>query len=125
MSDPSNPNSRETSDDVEPIDRHSDELDSMAEESDSEDAFDGEPESGQESTADTPDPHDYEDEDVADDFKAEHTSLKCFALIARHHGVDVSADRLIHDYSLENEEPNLRRLLRIAKDTASRLAKFV
>ena len=45
-----------------------------------------------------------------------HTSLKCFSLVARHHGVDVSADRLIHDYSLENEEPSLRRLLRIAKD---------
>lgn len=48
--------------------------------------------------------------------KADHTSLKCFALIARHHGVDVSADRLIHDYSLENEEPSLRRILRIIKD---------
>ena len=45
-------------------------------------------------------------------------------LFARHHGVDVSADRLIHDYSLENEEPDLRRLLRIAKDTVSRRARF-
>lgn len=48
--------------------------------------------------------------------KSQHTSLKCLALIARHHGVDISADRLIHEYSLENEEPSLRRLLRIAKD---------
>ncbi len=49
--------------------------------------------------------------------KAHHTSLKCLALIARHHGLEVSADRLIHDYSLENEEPKLRRVLRIAQDS--------
>ena len=46
-----------------------------------------------------------------------HTSLICLALVARHHGIDVSSDRLIHDYSLENEEPSLRRFLRIIKDT--------
>ena len=46
-----------------------------------------------------------------------HTSLVCLSLVARHHGIDVSSDRLIHDYSLENEEPSLRRLLRIIKDT--------
>lgn len=45
-----------------------------------------------------------------------HTSLKCLALVARHHGLDVSADRLIHDYSLVDQEPELRKLLRIAKD---------
>ncbi len=48
--------------------------------------------------------------------KAHHTSLKCLALIARHHSLEVSADRLIHDYSLEDEEPSLRRVLRIAQD---------
>ena len=46
-----------------------------------------------------------------------HTSLICLALVARHHGIDISSDRLIHDYSLENEEPSLRRFLRIIKDT--------
>ena len=49
-------------------------------------------------------------------FRAHHTSLQCLALVARHHSLDVSADRLIHDYSLENEEPSLRRIMRIAKD---------
>ena len=49
-------------------------------------------------------------------FRAHHTGIRCFSLIARHHGVDVSADRLIHDYSLENEEASVRRLLRIARD---------
>jgi ATP-binding cassette subfamily B protein len=57
-------------------------------------------------------------EDPADqETKIHHTALKCLGLIARHHGFDVSADRLIHDYSLENEEPTLRRVLRIAKDS--------
>ena len=46
-----------------------------------------------------------------------HTALICLALVARHHGIDVSAERLIHDYSLEHEEASLRRFLRIAKDT--------
>jgi ATP-binding cassette, subfamily B, bacterial HlyB/CyaB len=45
-----------------------------------------------------------------------HTSLRCLALIGRHHGVDISMDRMIHDYSLENAEPDVRRLLRIASD---------
>ena len=45
-----------------------------------------------------------------------HTSLKCLALIGRHHGVDISVDRLIHDYSLEQSEPSVRRILRMASD---------
>jgi len=49
--------------------------------------------------------------------KAKHTALQCLALLARHHGVDVSADRLIHDYSLANETPSLRKILRICKDS--------
>ena len=47
---------------------------------------------------------------------AKHTSLQCLALIARHHGLDVSSGRLVHDYSLVDEEPTPRRLLRISKD---------
>jgi ATP-binding cassette subfamily B protein len=46
----------------------------------------------------------------------QHTAVRCFALVARHHGADVSAERLIHDYSLEEQEPSVRRLLRIASD---------
>lgn len=57
------------------------------------------------------------DKDRSGEPKAAHTALKCLALIARHHGMDVSADRLIHDHSLENEEPGLRQVLRIAKES--------
>lgn len=49
-----------------------------------------------------------------------HTSLICLSLVARHHGIDVSAERLSHDYSLDHEEPTLRRFLRIIKDTGLR-----
>lgn len=45
-----------------------------------------------------------------------HTALQCLALIGRHHGAEISADRLVHQYSLEREDPPLTRLLRIARD---------
>ena len=45
-----------------------------------------------------------------------HSALKCLALVARHHGLECSSDRLAHDYSLATEEPSLRRILRIGKD---------
>ncbi|MDB4564859.1 cysteine peptidase family C39 domain-containing protein, partial [Mariniblastus sp.] len=45
-----------------------------------------------------------------------HTAVQCLSLLARHHGLEVSPKRLIHDYSLEEEEPKVRRLLRIAQD---------
>ena len=35
----------------------------------------------------------FEEQDQSAEFKAHHTSLKCLALIARHHSIDVSADR--------------------------------
>lgn len=80
--------------------------------------------SGAANVADHADPESSEFDTQADDEllaaveeeKTLHTSLKCLALLARHHGMDVSSDRLIHEYSLENEEPGLRRVLRIAKE---------
>lgn len=53
----------------------------------------------------------------SNDSAPKHTALICLSLVARHHGIDVSPERLIHDYSLEHEEASLRRFLRIAKDT--------
>lgn len=46
----------------------------------------------------------------------QHTSVKCLALVGRHHGVDMSVDRMIHDYSLEESEPSTKRIMRMAKD---------
>jgi len=56
------------------------------------------------------------DKPLDDSNAPQHTSLKCLSLVARHHGVDLSVDRIVHDYSLELEEPSTRRILRIAKD---------
>lgn len=58
-----------------------------------------------------------DDEDEDEKEVVNHTSLKCFVLIARHHGKDLTVDGLAHEYSLETQEPTTRRVLRIAKDT--------
>ena len=76
-------------------------------------------------TADLPDNsnpsepiNDYLDQEIQDPPRPEmkHTAVKCLALVGRHHGVDVSVERLIHDYSLEQSEPNDQRIMRMAKD---------
>ena len=47
-----------------------------------------------------------------------HTNLHCLALVARHHGVDLSPERLQHDYAVGEEPVAMRQLLRMAKDSA-------
>ncbi len=66
-----------------------------------------------ESTAETPSPESTAERPAP---TLSQTALRCLALVARHHGADISADRLIHDYSLEEEEPSIPRILRIASD---------
>jgi subfamily B ATP-binding cassette protein HlyB/CyaB len=46
-----------------------------------------------------------------------HTNLHCLALVARHHGVDLSPERLQHDYAVGEEPVVMRKLLRMAKDS--------
>jgi len=50
----------------------------------------------------------------------QHTSLQCLALVARHHGVDLSPERLVHDYAVGEEPVTTRQLLRMAKDAGLR-----
>jgi ATP-binding cassette subfamily B protein len=52
--------------------------------------------------------------------KQPHTSLQCLAAVARHCGVDLSPERLQHDYAIGEEAPSARLLLRIAKDAGLR-----
>jgi len=52
----------------------------------------------------------------ADEQRPAHTVLKCFALIARHHGAEISYDRMAHEYNLALQEPNMRKIMRIASD---------
>lgn len=53
-----------------------------------------------------------------------HTNLQCLAVVARHHRVDLSPDRLIHDYALGDQPVAMRQFLRMAKDAGLR-AKHV
>jgi subfamily B ATP-binding cassette protein HlyB/CyaB len=49
-----------------------------------------------------------------------HTNLQCLALVARHHGLDLSPERLVHDYAVGDQPVTTRRLLRMAKDEGLR-----
>ncbi|MBP1887286.1 peptidase domain-containing ABC transporter [Sinorhizobium mexicanum] len=49
-----------------------------------------------------------------------HTSLQCLVLVARHHGIDLSPERLLHDYALGDQPVATRQLLRMAKDAGLR-----
>ena len=49
-----------------------------------------------------------------------HTNLQCLALVGRHHGVDLSPERLLHDYAVGDDPVATRQLLRMAKDAGLR-----
>jgi ATP-binding cassette subfamily B protein len=53
---------------------------------------------------------------VAEELSFPHTALNCFVAVARHHGVDLAVDRLVHDYVLGQTEPETQKLVRIAQD---------
>jgi ATP-binding cassette, subfamily B, bacterial HlyB/CyaB len=48
---------------------------------------------------------------------ADHTGLRCLTLVARHHRIEVSVDRLRHDYSIADQEPDPNLLVRMARDS--------
>jgi ATP-binding cassette subfamily B protein len=52
--------------------------------------------------------------------KQPHTSLQCLAAVARHCGIDLSPERLQHDYAVGKGAPAPRLLLRMAKDAGLR-----
>jgi ATP-binding cassette subfamily B protein len=47
---------------------------------------------------------------------ARHTALQCFVAVARHHGLDLSVERLAHEHALDEAEPDTTKVLRIAQD---------
>lgn len=49
--------------------------------------------------------------------KFPHTALSCFVAVARHHGVDLTVERLAHDHALGDAEPPTPKLLRIAEES--------
>jgi len=52
-----------------------------------------------------------------------HTNLQCLALVARHHRVDLSPERLVHDYAVGDQPVSTRQLLRMAKDAGLRASQ--
>ena len=48
--------------------------------------------------------------------KFSHTVVQCLSAIARHHGLALNPERLIHEYALENEEPTPSLVLRMANE---------
>jgi ATP-binding cassette, subfamily B, bacterial HlyB/CyaB len=46
--------------------------------------------------------------------------LECLSILARHHGIDVSAGRMAHDYAVGNGDVPPERLLRIARELGLR-----
>ncbi|MEO7726300.1 MAG: peptidase domain-containing ABC transporter [Burkholderiales bacterium] len=49
--------------------------------------------------------------------KFPHTALSCFVAVARHHGLDLTVERLAHDHALGEAEPPTTKLLRIAEES--------
>jgi len=54
------------------------------------------------------------------DMPAQHTALKCLVAVARHHGLDLTVERLLHEHALDEAEPSLDRLAKIATDAGLR-----
>src|SRR5215471_17237072 len=52
------------------------------------------------------------------------TVLQCFVAIARHHGIDLSADRIKHDYALKPGDDISRLLPKIARSSGMRSRKL-
>ena len=57
-------------------------------------------------------------------FERVNTALVCFSIIAREHKIELTNDRLIHEYGLSSDEITHDKLLRMAKDLGLR-AKLV
>ena len=48
--------------------------------------------------------------------KFPHTVVQCLTAIAQHHGLPINPERLIHEYALADEEPELPLILRMASE---------
>lgn len=52
------------------------------------------------------------------------TGLQCFVAVARHHGIDLSIDRIKHDHALDPDDDIARHLPRIARQSGMRSRKL-
>jgi ATP-binding cassette, subfamily B, bacterial HlyB/CyaB len=52
------------------------------------------------------------------------TALQCFTAVARHHGIDLSVDRIKHDHALQPDDDITRLLPKIARNSGMRSRKL-
>ena len=52
------------------------------------------------------------------------TALQCFTAVARHHGIDLSVDRIKHDYALKPDDDFTKVLPKIARNSGMRSRKL-
>jgi ATP-binding cassette, subfamily B, bacterial HlyB/CyaB len=52
------------------------------------------------------------------------TALQCFVAVARHHGIDLSIDRIKHDYALKPDDDITRLLPTMARNSGMRTRKL-
>src|SRR5258708_19616567 len=52
------------------------------------------------------------------------TALQCFVAVARHSGIDLSIDRIKHDYALKPDDDITRLLPKIARSSGMRTRKL-
>jgi ATP-binding cassette, subfamily B, bacterial HlyB/CyaB len=48
--------------------------------------------------------------------RSQQTGLRCFVLVARHHRMDLSVERLQHDYDIGDVEPHAAQMVRMARE---------
>ena len=61
---------------------------------------------------------------VAVEAAALETALQCFVAVARHHGMDLSADRIKHDHAVKPDDDVGRLLPKIAREAGMRTRKL-
>src|SRR5690349_9344541 len=52
------------------------------------------------------------------------TALQCFVAVARHHGIDLSVDRIKHDYAFKADDDITRLLPKIARKSGMRMREL-
>src|SRR6266511_1395110 len=56
--------------------------------------------------------------------KSPETALQCLVAVARHHGIDLSIERIKHDYALKPDDDITRQLPKIARNSGMRSRKL-
>ncbi len=61
-------------------------------------------------------PHNPEAKVETEEAPPAHTGIKALILVASHHSVPLTVERILHEYAMEHEEASRNQILKIAKD---------